>query len=175
MIKVIVILIRQPGVVTNVRGCGRIAFFPLIPALWPVIVMLSPRALDGRVKMSDENDTIEKTLVTFPKKKVLIVIGIAIGIAVVCFALVVILPRPEEPLFKNPLRSLLTGLGLLGVACPLCIIGSILGKRATTSPYFEEAFITTVFNVFGFICLILGLICIGLSIYTSLRLVFGSG
>jgi len=127
--------------------------------------------------MSQENNIQEKGRKPFPKKTVLlaIVIGTAIAIAVICFALVVILPQPKEPLLKNPLRSLLTGLGLLGVACPLCIVGSILGKRATKSPYFEEAFIATVLNIFGVLCSILGLICIGLGIYALVKRVHGSG
>jgi multisubunit Na+/H+ antiporter MnhC subunit len=127
--------------------------------------------------MSQESNIQEKDKKPFPKKTVLlaIVIGIAIAIAVICFALVIILPQPKGPLLKNPLRSLLTGLGLLGVACPLCIFGSILGKRATKSPYFEEAFIATVLNVFGFLCSILGLICIGLSIFALVKRVLGSG
>jgi len=123
--------------------------------------------------MSEENNTQEKGQKKPPKKKVIIVIGIAIGIAVTCFTLVAVLPA-EGPLLKDPLRSLLTGVGLLGVACPLCIVGFIVGRRATTSPYFEETFIKTVFNIFGFLCLILGLICIGFSIYALVKWVLGS-
>ncbi|MHC4191605.1 MAG: hypothetical protein ACYSUB_18315 [Planctomycetota bacterium] len=135
------------------------------------------RAFEGRVTMSQESNIQEKGRKPFLKKRVLlaIVIGAAIAIAVICFALVVILPPPKGPLLKNPLRSLLTGIGLLGVACPLCIVGSILGKRATKSPYFEEAFIATVINIFGFLCSILGLICIGFGIYALVKRVHGSG
>jgi len=127
--------------------------------------------------MSEENSTREKVRKPLPKKTVLLVIltGIAIGIAVICFTLVALLPPPDGPLLKDPLRSLLTGLGLLGVACPLFIVGFRLERRAATSPYYEEAFIATVFNIFGFLCLILGLICIGLSIYALVKSVLGSG
>lgn len=125
--------------------------------------------------MSQENGTQKKGRRTFSRRTVIIVICTTIVIAVACFVLVVVLPRPEGPLFKDPLRSLLTGVGLLGVSCPLCIAGSILGKRAARSPYFEEAFITTVVNIFGFLCLSLGLICIGLSIYALAKRVLGSG
>lgn len=152
--------------------------FRLTLALWPAMVMMPPRAFEGRVTVSEENNIQAKVQKPFPTKAVLlvIVIGIAIGVAIICFTLVAVLPSPERPLLKDPLRSLLTGLGLLGVACPLFIVGSILGKRATTSPYFEEAFIATVFNVFGFVCFILGLICTGLSIYYALvKWVLGSG
>ena len=125
--------------------------------------------------MSEQKNVQERVKGTFHKKTVLLVIGIAIGIAVASFTVVTVLPAPDEPLFKDPLRSLLVGLGLLGVACPLCIAGSILGKRAATSPYFEEAFITTVLNVFGFLCFILSLVCIGLSICASVKWLLGSG
>ncbi len=108
-------------------------------------------------------------------KKALLVIGIAIGIAVICFTVVAVLPPPKGPFFKNPLRSLLTGLGLFGVACPLFTAGFILKKKAAASPYFEEAFIKTVFNVFGFLFFALGLLCIGLSIYASVKWLIGSG
>jgi multisubunit Na+/H+ antiporter MnhC subunit len=127
--------------------------------------------------MSEENKTREKVQKPFPKKTVLLVIvtGIAIGVAIICFTLVAILPPPAGPLLKDPLRSFLTGLGLLGVACPLFIVGFTLEKRAATSPYYEEAFIATVFNIFGFLCLILGLICIGLSIYALVKGMLGPG
>jgi len=111
----------------------------------------------------------------FGTKKVLIAVGIAIGVAAICFTLVAILPRPEGPFFDAPLKSLLTGLGLLGVACPPLIVGLLLKKRAETSPYFEEGFIRAGFNIFGFVCLVLGLTCIGLSIYALLRRLLGSG
>jgi hypothetical protein len=125
--------------------------------------------------MSEENNTQEMVRKTLPPKKALLVIGIAISIAVICFTVVAVLPSPKGPFFKAPLRSLLTGLGLLGVACPLFTVGFILKKKAAASPYFEEAFIKTVFNVFGFLCFILGLTCIGLSIYASVKWLLGSG
>ena len=127
--------------------------------------------------MSEENNIPEKGRKPLPKKKVLLAIGIGIAVvgAIICFTLVAVLPSPERPLLQDPLRSLLTGLGLLGVACPLFVVGSILGRRAATSPYFEEAFIATVINIFGFLCFILGLICIGFSIYALVKLVLDSG
>jgi hypothetical protein len=142
-------------------------------AWWPAMVVMPLRVFEGHVTMSEENNIQEKVPKPFPKRTVLLVI--VIGIAVTCFTLVAVLPSPERPLLKDPLRSLLTGLGLLGVACPLFLVGSILGKRSATSPYFEEAFIATVFNVFGFVCFFLGLICTGLSIYALVKWVLGSG
>jgi hypothetical protein len=120
-------------------------------------------------------DGQEKVGQTFRTKRVLIAVGIAIGVAAICFILVAILPRPKGPFFDAPLKSLLTGLGLLGVACPPLIVGLLLKKRAETSPYFEEGFIRAGFNIFGFVCLVLGLTCIGLSIYALVRRLLGSG
>lgn len=119
--------------------------------------------------MSDENNTQEKFQKKSPNKRVFLVIGIAIGITVICFTIVAILPPPKGPHFDDPLRSLLIGLGLLGFACPLYIAGLILKKRSATSLYFEESFMKAVVNVFGFLCFILGLICIGLSIFASVK------
>ena len=103
------------------------------------------------------------------KKIVLLAIGIALGITVVCFTLVAILPASGQPFFNSPLRSILTGIGLFGIACPLYIVGFIIKKRSAKSPYFEEAFIATVINVFGFVCLCLGLVCTGLSVYAMVK------
>ena len=125
--------------------------------------------------MSQGNGTQRKVRRAFSRRAVVIAICAATFIAVACFVLVVVLPRPEKPLFQDPLRSLLTGVGLLGVCCPPLIFGSILGKRAARSPYFEEAFITTVINIFGFLCLIVGLICIGLGVYGLVKWILGSG
>jgi len=94
-----------------------------------------------------------------------VAIASSIGAAIACFTIVALLPRPDGPLFKEPLRSLLTGLGVLGVACPLCIAGHVLKKRSAGSPYFEGAFIATVLGLFGLVCLGVGLVCIGFGIY----------
>jgi len=119
--------------------------------------------------MSEQNDIHEKSRQGFSKKMVLLAIGVALGVAVVCFAVVAILPSSGQPFFNSPLRSALTGLGLLGVACPLYIVGFIIKKRSAKSPYFEEAFIAGVINIFGFVCLSLGLLCIGLSVYALVK------
>jgi hypothetical protein len=86
---------------------------------------------------------------------------------------VAILPRPKGPFFDAPLRSFLTGLGVLAVACPPLIVGRLLKKRAEASPYFEEGFIRAVFNIFGFVCFVVGLTCIGLSVWALLRRLLG--
>lgn len=126
--------------------------------------------------MSEENNTQEKVQKKSHKKTVIIVTCIAITIAVICFTIVAILPPPEYSLLKSPLRSLLTGLGLLGIACPLCIAGLLPKKQPTSSPYyFEEAFIKKAFNIFGFVCFILSLICIGFGIYALVKWILGPG
>lgn len=124
--------------------------------------------------MSEQNDIQAKSRQRFSRKTVLFAVGIPLGIAVTCFTIAAVLPPSEGLAFKAPLRSVLTGLGLLGVACPVCLAGLILKRRPTKSPYFEEAFIATVINVFGFVCLGLGLLCIGLSIYALVKRLLGS-
>lgn len=106
---------------------------------------------------------------TFGKKTILLAIGLALVVAVASFTVVALLPRPQGPFFDAPLRSFLTGLGVVAVACPPLIVGRLLKKRAETSPYFEEGFIRAVFNIFGFVILVAGLTCIGLSIWALLK------
>ena len=131
--------------------------------------------------MNEQNDIQQKSRQRFSKKMVLLAIGIALVISVVCFVVVAILPAskaalrgPKQPFFNSPLRSALTGIGLLGVTCPLYIVGFIIKKRSAKSPYFEEAFIAAVINLFGFVCLCLGLVCIGLSVYALVKRLLGS-
>jgi hypothetical protein len=109
------------------------------------------------------------------KKVLLIMVGVAVVIATICFIVVALLPRPEGPFFKAPLRSFLTGLGLLGVACPPYVVGRVLKERAAASPYFELGFIRTGFNIVAFVCLIVGLTCIGLSAYALIERALGAG
>ena len=111
----------------------------------------------------------EKPGAPFRKKTVLLAIGVAVAVAIVSFTVVAILPRPKGPFFDAPLRSFLTGLGVLAVACPPLIVGLLLKKRAETSPYFEEGFIRAVFNIVGFVCFVVGLTCVGLSVWALLK------
>jgi len=138
------------------------------------MVVVSPRGCGRSFTMSEQNDIQRKSWQGFFRKRVLFAIGIALGIVVVCFVVVAILPPSEQPFFNSPLRSVLTGLGLLGVACPLYIVGFIIKKRSAKSPYFEEAFIAAVINLFGFVCFGLGLLCIGLCIYALVKWLLGS-
>jgi len=98
-------------------------------------------------------------------KKILLINGAAVLIAIICFVVVAVRLESKSPFFDAPLRSLLTGFGLLGLAIPPFTAGFMLQKKAVVSPYFEEAFIRTGFYIVGFVCFFLGLICIGLSIY----------
>jgi len=99
------------------------------------------------------------------RRRLLLVVGLAVGMATVCFVVLALLPASKQPFFEAPLRSALTGLGILGIACPLWIIGSMLRKRAESSPYFEEGFIAGAITLFGLVCLLVGLLCLALSLY----------
>ena len=101
----------------------------------------------------------------FLRKGILILMGVALGVAVVCFAVVMLLPPPKGPLFKDALRSFLTGVGVAGVAYPLCALGSALNRKFALSPYFEGAFIAGVLNLAGYICAAVALVCIGFGAY----------
>jgi len=124
----------------------------------------------------DEQDNIqEKARRGFSKKMILLTNGLAVLVAIVCFVVIAIWLPLKGPFFDAPLRSLLMGLGLLGIACPPFTLGFIFQKKAAASPYFEEGFIRTGFYIVGFACFILGLICIGLSIYALIIRFFGKG
>ena len=110
----------------------------------------------------------------FLRKGILIVMGVAVGVAVICFAVVAFLPPPKGPLFKDPLRSFLTGVGVAGVAYPLCALGSALKRKFALSPYFEGAFIAGVLNLAGYICASVALVCIGFGIYDLVLMLVGS-
>jgi len=109
----------------------------------------------------------------FSKKKILLINVLAVVIAIVCFVVIAVWLPLKGPFFDAPLRSLLMGLGLLSLACPPFTAGFIFQKKAALSPYYEEAFIRTGFYIVGFVCLIIGLICIGLSIYALIMRYFG--
>jgi len=119
--------------------------------------------------MNEGDEYPEQPPAAFGKKTILLAIGIALGVAVVSFTVVALLPPPKGPFFEAPLRSFLTGLGVLAVACPPLIIGRLLKKRAEASPYFEEGFIRAGFNIFGFVCFVVGLTCVGLSAWALLK------
>ena len=123
--------------------------------------------------MDEQNNTQEKARDGFSKKKILLINGLAVGVAIICFVVIAIWLPLKGPFFDAPLRSLLTGLGLLGLACPPFTAGFIFQKKAAVSPYFEEGFIRTGFYIVGFVCFFTGLICIGLSIYALIMRFYG--
>jgi hypothetical protein len=123
--------------------------------------------------MDELNNIQEKTWSGFSKRKILLINGLAVVIAAICFVVIAIWLPLEGPFFDVPLRSLLTGLALLGLACPPFTAGFIFQKKATASPYYEEAFIRTGFYIVGFVCSIIGIICLGLSIYAFVMRVVG--
>jgi hypothetical protein len=101
----------------------------------------------------------------FLRKAVLVAMAAAVAVGVVCLAAVALLPPPKGPLFKDPLRSLLTAAGVAGVAFPLCALGSALERKFAASPYFEGAFIAGVVNLAGYICAVVALVCLGFGVY----------
>jgi hypothetical protein len=115
--------------------------------------------------VSQEKTTEKKSQSPGSRKVVVLSVGASLIFALTCFVVLAVLPTPEGPPLKDPLRSLLTGLGVLGVATPLCVAGYTLKRRFASSPYFEGTFIATVLNVFGFACFAAGLACIIVGAY----------
>jgi hypothetical protein len=113
----------------------------------------------------DQTNDIQKRKRRSSRRRIVAAVGVAIVVAIASFTVVALLPASEKPFFDSPLRSALTGLGLLGVALPLCIAGSLLSKHAAGSPYFEEGFMSTVLSLFGYIALIVAILCLGLAAY----------
>jgi hypothetical protein len=116
--------------------------------------------------MDQTNDMRQKRRLS--TKAIVAVVAAAIVTAVVCFTVVAMLPASEKPFFDSPLRSALTGVGLLGVAVPLCTGGFLLKRHSAGSPYFEEAFMASVLNVFGFVTLTVAAVCLALAGYALL-------
>ena len=114
--------------------------------------------------MSEEVPVV-RTKLPFLRTGTLMAMGGAVGAALACFAVVAYLPPPKGALFLDPLRSFLTGVGVAGVAFPLCALGSALNRRFALSPYFEGAFIAGVLNLAGYICAIVALVCVGFGVY----------
>jgi len=125
--------------------------------------------------MEEQNDIHEKARRGLSKKMILLINGLAVVIAAVFFVVIAVWLPMEGPFFDAPLRSLLTGLALLSLAFPPFTAGFIFQKKAAASPYYEEAFIRTGFYIAGFVCLIIGLICIGLSVYALIMRAIGKG
>ncbi|MBN2132743.1 MAG: hypothetical protein JW741_24800 [Sedimentisphaerales bacterium] len=119
--------------------------------------------------MSQPAEMLESETAQSSRRRLLLVMGLPVAVAGVCFVVLALLPASKQPFFEAPLRSALTGLGVLGISCPLCVIGSILRRRAESSPYFEEGFIAGAISLIGLVCLLVGLLCLGLSVYAVAR------
>jgi hypothetical protein len=51
----------------------------------------------------------------------------------------------------------------------LCVAGSALNRKFASSPYFEGGFIAGVLNLFGYLLVAAGLVCIGFGVYDLLK------
>ncbi len=102
---------------------------------------------------------------SFISKSALITMGAAGCVATACFVVAAVLPTPEGPLFKDPLRSFITGLGVLAIAYPLAVLARGVGRRSASSPYFEGAFIAGAINLAALVCAGAGLACVGFGVY----------
>lgn len=113
-----------------------------------------------------QDETLETETPKRGSRKLLVLsIAASLLVALGCFIALALVPKPEGPPLKDPIRSLLTGVGVLGIAAPLCLGGAALKRRFEASPYFEGKFIATVLSVFGFACFAAGLACIILGAY----------
>lgn len=101
----------------------------------------------------------------FIRTGILIAMGIAACIATACFVVAAVLPTPEGPLFKDPIRSFITGLGVLAIAYPPAVVGRAIQRRSASSPYFEGAFIGGAINLASLVCGAVGATCVGFGVY----------
>ncbi len=112
----------------------------------------------------DQGNTVRRPQ-PFIRKSTLITMVLAVCVALACFIAVAVLPTPEVALFKDPLRSFITGVGVLAVAYPLAMLGKAIQRKSAGSPYFEGAFIAGVINLAALICGGVGLACVGFGVY----------
>ncbi len=114
------------------------------------------------------DDPAAKVTASSPYRTSLLAMGAAVGMAVVGFGVLAFLPPPKGSLLDDPLRSILTGVAVAGLACPLCITGLLLKRRYAASPYYEGGFIAGVLRFFGYLVMAAGLACIGFGLYDLL-------
>jgi hypothetical protein len=114
--------------------------------------------------LMDPNSTVRRPE-PFIRKGVLILMGLAGCVALACFVVVAVLPAPKGPLFKDPLRSFITGVGVLAIAYPIGVVGRAIQRKSAGSPYFEGAFIAGAINLAALVCTGAGLACVGFGIY----------
>jgi hypothetical protein len=112
----------------------------------------------------DQSNTVRRP-VPFIRKSILAMMALAVCVALGCFIAVAVLPTPEVALFKDPLRSFITGVGVLAVAYPLAVLGRAINRKSAGSPYFEGAFIAGAINLAALVCGGVGLACVGFGVY----------
>lgn len=112
----------------------------------------------------DQGNTVRRPQ-PFIRKSILVMMGLAGCIAAACFIAVAVLPTPEVAFFKDPLRSFITGVGVLAVAYPLAVLGRAIHRKSAGSPYFEGAFIAGAINLAALVCGGVGLACVGFGLY----------
>jgi hypothetical protein len=112
----------------------------------------------------DQSNTVRRPQ-PFIRKSILAVMALAVCVALGCFIAVAVLPTPEVALFKDPLRSFITGVGVLAVAYPLAVLGRAINRKSAGSPYFEGAFIAGAINLAALVCGGVGLACVGFGVY----------
>jgi len=117
-----------------------------------------------RVVSMDPNRVVRRPE-PFIRKHVLILMTLAGVVSIACFIVVVVLPSPKGPMFKDPLRSFITGLGVLAVAYPIAVLGRAIQRKSAGSPYFEGAFIAGAINLAALVCSGAGLACVGFGVY----------
>lgn len=117
--------------------------------------------------MGTDNPVSQEGRKTSPNRSAWIAVGVALGVAAICFAVLALLPPPKKSLLQDPLRSALTGVAVVGLACPLVISGRQLKRRFAASPYYEGGFIAGVLSLFGYVVMAAGLACIGFGLYDA--------
>ena len=113
----------------------------------------------------------------FIKTRVIVVMALAAVLGVACLIVAAFLAAPDDAFPTAPedtpvagaVKGLVTGLGVLAIAYPCFATGRAIKKRAAASPYFEAGFIAAVIDLFGLVCVGVGLASIGLGAYDVIR------
>lgn len=112
----------------------------------------------------DQESTVRRRE-PFIRTYVLVLMAAAVVVATACFIVAAVLPSPKGPLFKDPIRSFITGLGVLAIAYVPAVLGRAIQRRSASSPYFEGAFIAGAINLAALVFAGAGLACVGFGVY----------
>ena len=99
-----------------------------------------------------------------------LILGGSLGAAVACFVILTVAAPSSEPFFEDPPRSLVAGLGLLGLACPLYVAAFLLRGQSAGARCWGRSIAATAFSV-GSLCSALGLVGIVRGVYPFARFV----